>query len=145
MRQRVCAALENDGVWLVEVHDAFHHRFEELSVGVVFDPLPQGHIHRVPQPLPGPFTINMPRIRKEPISVLVKTQRHNPIRVIEGLLDPVPVMHINIHIQHPRIIPISITTEILTSKAHKSRSQYHSHSKIPTAALSSHGGTHRPS
>mmetsp|Transcript_6211 Transcript_6211/g.9327 ORF Transcript_6211/g.9327 Transcript_6211/m.9327 type:complete len:239 (-) Transcript_6211:474-1190(-) len=101
-RQRVRTTLQHNRTRLKHLHNLIHHRFKYPFIRLIRHPTRQWSIDRKSRPLLGTRILNMPRPRKE-IPILVQTKRHDPIRTIKCLLDSIPMMDININIQHSRM------------------------------------------
>ena len=43
--------------------------------------------------------------REEVVSILVEGHCHDPVSEVEGFLNPVTVVDVNINVEHPRVVP----------------------------------------
>ncbi|KAI4136886.1 MAG: hypothetical protein LQ340_008112, partial [Diploschistes diacapsis] len=106
--QRVGAALQHDGRRPEGRHRGADHVPEQPHVLLVLDPRVQRHVERVVRARVrvrlGPRVRQRARAGEEFLRVvLVKGERHDPVRRPEGLLDPVAVVHVDVDVQHARV------------------------------------------
>ena len=101
--ERVCSALEDDGAGLVELHHSGHDGDEDPLVAGVINTVTQGEVETVVLPSPGS---NVPEVSSpgEILPVLVEADGHDPVRGVEGLLHPVPVVNVNVDVQDPLVV-----------------------------------------
>jgi hypothetical protein len=84
-------------------HDSLHYVLKQLVKGIIIHPRFQGDIQRISLAIILTILIEPTRTGKEILPILMKGNGHNPIRQIKGLLNPIPMMHINININNSRI------------------------------------------
>ena len=73
-------------------------------VAYVVYSIPQRKIEAV---IFAPAGSNVPQVSSsgEVFPVLVEGDRHDPVGGVEGLLDAVPMVDVNINVQHPLVVP----------------------------------------
>lgn len=103
--EAVGAELHDYCAWAVFLHDGVHDLDEEAVVGLVVDADAQGDVQGVVFSWALADGVAAAGSREEVIPVLMERHSHDPIRQEERLLHPIPMMHINIQIQHPRMEP----------------------------------------
>lgn len=79
------------------------YSFEQMIVCFVIDPSIQGHIQRIVLPISMAdiFHITCPW---EKVAILMKRDCHDSVRAIESLLDPIPMMHVNVNVENSIVI-----------------------------------------
>lgn len=102
--QRVRAALQYHSRGLVVLHDRCDDRLKYALVALVGDAVPQGKIDRVILALAKASVAQLACTRKE-LAVFVKTTCHDTIRRVEGFLDTVAMMDVDVDVEHPGMIP----------------------------------------
>mmetsp|Transcript_43560 Transcript_43560/g.130630 ORF Transcript_43560/g.130630 Transcript_43560/m.130630 type:complete len:274 (+) Transcript_43560:125-946(+) len=98
-RQAVRAAAQHDRPRLVHLHDLGHDRLKEHLVAGVVHAVFQRHVHRVVLALGRAIVVERARAREE-LAVLVERDRHHAVTQIEGLLNAVAVVDVNVDVQH---------------------------------------------
>ena len=101
--QAVRAALQHDGRGFVEVHDGLHDGDEDVLVGHVVHALLQRNIDAVVSAGPGPHLVHVTRAREE-ISVFVEGDGHHSVRQVEGFLNTVSVVDVDVNVQYSKKI-----------------------------------------
>mmetsp|Transcript_21402 Transcript_21402/g.36494 ORF Transcript_21402/g.36494 Transcript_21402/m.36494 type:complete len:229 (-) Transcript_21402:576-1262(-) len=102
--QAVRAALQHDGPWLVGLHDLVHDGFEKKHIGLVVHAILQGYVHTVVLSRPHTDVSDVSTAWEKIVPMLVEGNRHHSICGEEGLLHPVPMVHININVEHSVVI-----------------------------------------
>lgn len=101
-RQGICVALQHYSSGAVPLHDAGHDRLKDGRVRVVVDAVLERKVDGVGATAPDADVGNSAGAWKI-VAKLVKGSRHNPVRRIKGLLYPIAVVNVNIHVQYTRV------------------------------------------
>ena len=102
-RQRVGAALQHDGVGLIELHHLGHDRLKDGVVDVVVDAVAERKVDGVVLALAGADVAQVAGAR-EVLAVLVERDGHDAIGGVEGLLDAVAVVHVDVDVEHALVV-----------------------------------------
>ena len=97
--ETVSAALEHDGLWLKLLHYPGHYGFEGHLVGHVVDTVVHWEVHRVVLASLRSDVLQTAGAR-EIVAILVERDGHNSIRGQKGFLDPVPMMTVDVDVEH---------------------------------------------
>ena len=89
------------GAWGVPLplHDAVHDGTKNTFEGTVVQSFLQGHVQGIPRALAVANLVGVAGAGKE-IPVLVERQRHHPVRTVKRFLHTVPVMNVDVDVQH---------------------------------------------
>lgn len=103
--ERVCAALENNGSWLVGSHTGSHDIFKELDVLVVLYAIMKRHIEGMvctrTRVVDRSRIIQRASTREEDCSfVFMEGECHDAVCGPESLLDTIAVMDVNINVEY---------------------------------------------
>mmetsp|Transcript_23830 Transcript_23830/g.65484 ORF Transcript_23830/g.65484 Transcript_23830/m.65484 type:complete len:225 (-) Transcript_23830:672-1346(-) len=104
LRQAVCAALEHNGAWLVVLHDLGDDGIKQELVGCIIHAIPQGHVDGVVLASTNANVRGVPSAREKGIAMLVERHCHYAVSGEEGLLHTIPMVHIDVHIQHSVVV-----------------------------------------
>ena len=101
--QRIGTTLENNGARTVPHHDVLNDRFKDGMVTGIIDTVTQGHIDRVVLAL---AVANVADVSGpgEKLAELVERHGHDSVGRVEGFLDAVSVMHVNVNVQDSIVI-----------------------------------------
>lgn len=102
--ERIRAPLQDDCGRLECFDSRRDNRLENVRVPGVIDAGPQGHVNRIVAAALRADLVDIPGPGEEPIAVLVKRQGHDPTVPVEGFLDAVPVMHVNVNVEDAGVI-----------------------------------------
>jgi len=102
--ERVGAALEDDGGGAIVSDAVPEDGFEEAEVGSIVNAVLEGHIEGIVLALLSPDLSDIASPREESIAVLVEGDGHDPVSEEERILHSIPVVHINVNVQHSRVI-----------------------------------------
>jgi hypothetical protein len=96
-------------IWIEDLHDAVDDGFEDAEVGVVVDALLEGEVDRPVEALLEAHVRVVARAWEEVLLMpayleLVQRTGQHPVRGEEGLLHPVPVVHVDVDVQHPLVL-----------------------------------------
>ncbi|BAS72907.1 Os01g0586450, partial [Oryza sativa Japonica Group] len=97
----VGAALQHDGLRLEHLHHPRHDRLEQPVVLLVADAHAHRHVQRAVAA--GALLADVgdgAGAREEAAAVLVERHRHHPVRRLEGGLDAVAVVDVDVHVEH---------------------------------------------
>lgn len=97
-RQTVTTTLKNHGVRVVEFHDARDDRFEDGLVRGVVDSVTEREVDGVVLALADTNVTKLTGSR-EILAILVERDRHDSVGGIEGLLDTITVVNIDIDVE----------------------------------------------
>lgn len=75
-----------------------------LRVTEIVDAFFQRHVHRIVPPDVGADFVHVSGAREEPVTVLVERNGHDAVGQIERLLDSVTVVHVDVDVQHARVV-----------------------------------------
>ena len=103
-RKTVAAALENDGFWAVISHDGLDCRLEDVFVRLVCNAIAEREIDRVILAGSNADVSKLASARKV-LPILVKGHRHDAIGGVEGFLDTVTMVHVDVDIKHALLVP----------------------------------------
>ena len=92
--------LEDNHRGLVVGHHRLEDGQEDVLVVLVINPLPQRNINRVELAGAGANLKQVSGAGKEVLSVLVEAEGHDAVSEVESFLDPVPMMDVDINIEH---------------------------------------------
>ena len=101
--QGVCAALQHNRPRPVPLHDVRNDRLEDGVVAGVVDAVAQGHVDRVVLAGAAANVADVPGAGEE-LAVLVEGDGHDAVGGVEGLLHAVPVVHVNVNVQHAPVV-----------------------------------------
>lgn len=96
--ETVTSALQNDSLGLVELHDVFDNGFENRLVRVVVDTIAEGEVDGVVLAGTDADVAQLTSTR-EVFAVLVEGDGHDTVGRIEGLLDTISVVDVNIDVE----------------------------------------------
>lgn len=98
----VCSALDKNAVWKKWQHHSFQNSPKDIVVLIISDSLLKRDIDFVVASKAGPRVLCPSRSRKKVFSFieLMKGQGQYSIGVLEGLLDSVPMMDIDVNIEN---------------------------------------------
>mmetsp|Transcript_21840 Transcript_21840/g.55418 ORF Transcript_21840/g.55418 Transcript_21840/m.55418 type:complete len:490 (-) Transcript_21840:14-1483(-) len=102
-RQRVGAALQHHGVGLIGVDDALDDRLKDVLVRHVVDAVTQREVDRVVLSLPRAHVLHVARAG-EVLAELVERDGHHAVGGVEGLLDTVAVVDVDVDVQHALVV-----------------------------------------
>mmetsp|Transcript_20578 Transcript_20578/g.48498 ORF Transcript_20578/g.48498 Transcript_20578/m.48498 type:complete len:426 (-) Transcript_20578:122-1399(-) len=102
-RQRVRPALQHDGARREHLHDLPDDGTEDALVGLVVHPVVQREVDGVVLPVRVTDVVDVPGAR-EVLPELVKGARHDAVRRVEGLLDAVSVVDVDVDVQDPLVL-----------------------------------------
>lgn len=105
--KRIGSTLQDDGRGPEDRDGRFHDGFEERHVALVVDAVLKGHVEREVLAEPVPTFVNVASSGEEIGRVFMERDGQDPIRLVEGFLDTVPVVDINVDVQYPRVYPAS--------------------------------------
>lgn len=102
-RQAVSATLEDNSLRLVVLHHSIDDGFEDGLVGLVGYSVAKREVHSIV--LTDSYA-DIPEFAGtgEVFSILVKRNRHDTISGVEGLLNAIAVMNINIDVQNTLLV-----------------------------------------
>ena len=103
-RERVGAALEDDGARAVPVHDVLQDGAEHAAVAVVVDAVLERVVDGVALAAPLALVALGARAGEE-VAELVERGRHDAVGRVEGLLDAVAVVDVDVDVQDARVVP----------------------------------------
>lgn len=86
------------------LHNGCDDRLEYALVALVGDAIPQGKVDCVILALAKASVAQLARARKE-FAVLVKATCHDAIRRVEGFLNTVAMMDVDVDVEHSGMIP----------------------------------------
>ena len=101
-RQRVTSALKDNSSWLIVLHDAIDHRLEDALVAVVVDAVAEWEVDGVVLSVAYADVSKFAGAR-EVLAVLVERNGHDTVGAVEGFLNAVTVVHIDVDIKHTRV------------------------------------------
>mmetsp|Transcript_5354 Transcript_5354/g.15736 ORF Transcript_5354/g.15736 Transcript_5354/m.15736 type:complete len:478 (+) Transcript_5354:47-1480(+) len=101
--ERVCAALENNGSGVEDVHDLLDDGLEDLIVRVVIHAFPQRTVHRVVLPRPHADILEVSGAREE-VAVFVEGNCHHSVREVKSLLHAISVVDVNVDVEDSRMV-----------------------------------------
>ena len=101
--KRIGAALQYNATGTIALDARFDDRSEHVSVGVVVDAVAQGNVDRIVST--GVLTdfVHRSGARKKIVPVLVKRNGHDAIGEIEGLLNAVAVVNVDVDVENARV------------------------------------------
>ena len=99
----VSSALDDQHIWDIGVHDFLHDLTEELDVGHIGHARLEGDVDCVVFAMVLADGIEGAGSREEVLVVFVEADGHDAVGVVESLLYPVPVVNVNVQVQHPRV------------------------------------------
>lgn len=102
--QGVSSTLKNDACGLVEVHHLVDNWLEKVLVTLVINAIPQGYIETVVAATLCSNFIHVTCAGEEVVSIFVEGHCHDPVSEVEGFLDPVTMVDVNINVEHPRVV-----------------------------------------
>ena len=91
-------ALQHDGPGTVHLHDLGHDGLEDLLVGGIGHAGREGGVDGITGAVLGPGVLDVAGAGEE-ISVLVQTESHDAVGAVEGLLDAVAVVDVDVDVQ----------------------------------------------
>mmetsp|Transcript_33681 Transcript_33681/g.41280 ORF Transcript_33681/g.41280 Transcript_33681/m.41280 type:complete len:221 (+) Transcript_33681:474-1136(+) len=100
--ETVRAALQDYRARLVDFHYFCGYWFEEFFVHCICYSRSEGGVYGEAGAFFGSRVFYVPCTRKK-VPKLMQTKSHHAIGTIKSLLDAIPVMNVNINIQHPRM------------------------------------------
>mmetsp|Transcript_9054 Transcript_9054/g.30018 ORF Transcript_9054/g.30018 Transcript_9054/m.30018 type:complete len:336 (+) Transcript_9054:57-1064(+) len=102
-RQRVGAAAQHHRRRLEVLHHLVHDRDEDALVSRVVHSRQQRKVERVVLAGLGTQVVGMPSAGEEVAARLMEGECHDAVGEVEGLLDAVAVVDVNVHVQHARV------------------------------------------
>lgn len=103
-RQRVCTALEHHGAGAVPVHDVLNDGAENVAELDVANTIAKGHVDRVALAL---LDANVAYVTRsgEKVTKLVERSGHDSVGGVEGLLNTVSVVDVNVNVEDTKVDP----------------------------------------
>mmetsp|Transcript_26272 Transcript_26272/g.36667 ORF Transcript_26272/g.36667 Transcript_26272/m.36667 type:complete len:200 (+) Transcript_26272:460-1059(+) len=101
--ERISATLENHSAWLEGFHYLGHDRFENALIALIIDPVHKWEVDRVLLTLVHPNVLHSSGAR-EILPIFVKRGRHDSVRVVKSLFHPIPMVDVDVDVEHPRIV-----------------------------------------
>ncbi len=98
-RQAITTALKNNGFWLVVVHNRFDDRLKDGLVSDIVDTITQREIDSVVLALANTNIAKLASPR-EVLAILVKRAGHDTVGSVEGLLNAITVMNIDVNVKN---------------------------------------------
>jgi hypothetical protein len=89
--------LENNYLWLVNLHYSLNNALEQITEGGVINAITEGHIYSIMFPFTCSNITYMSSSRKE-VPILVERNGHDSVRSEEGLLHTISVVDINVYV-----------------------------------------------
>jgi hypothetical protein len=74
---------------------------EQLEIGIIIDSSSEGDVYCEVLAYSFPYTLERSAFGEEARLVLVEANGHDPIGVVEGLLNAISMVHVNIQIKNP--------------------------------------------
>ena len=103
LRERVSTALDDQHVGDIGVHHFLHDLAEELDVGHIGHTGLEGDVDSVVFAVVLADGVERAGPREEVFVEFMEADGHDPIGVVEGLLDPVPVVDVDVEVEDPRV------------------------------------------
>lgn len=97
-REGIGPALQHDGPGAVHLHNLGHDGLEDLLVGGVGHPGREGGVDGIAGAVLGAGVLDVAGPREE-VAVLVQAEGHDTVGAVEGLLDAVAVMDVDVDVQ----------------------------------------------
>lgn len=89
---------------MANIDELMTHWFEDTLIALVRNPILQWDVNCIALALPPP-SILLSTGSREVLSKLVETTCHNAVGGVERLLDTIPVMAVNVDVEHARVYP----------------------------------------
>mmetsp|Transcript_21127 Transcript_21127/g.35286 ORF Transcript_21127/g.35286 Transcript_21127/m.35286 type:complete len:256 (-) Transcript_21127:392-1159(-) len=100
--KRICSALHDDGLRFVNLDDLGDDGLEDAFVRFVIDSIFQWEVDRVILALSDSNILDVTCSRKV-LAKLVEGDTHHTIGGVEGLLDSITVVNVDVNVQHPLV------------------------------------------
>lgn len=101
--KRVSSALDDHDIWYVKRANATHDLLEELYIGQIVHTLAKRYIRC--EKLANALTdlLQGASAREEVFLKLMEANSEDSVRMEEGFLNSITMMHIDIEVEHPRV------------------------------------------
>lgn len=104
--ETVGTALKHNGSRSIELHDVLDDELEYVEIVGVGDALLERHVHRIVATVVSAYFVHVARAREERVAELVKRHGHDAIGQVEGLLNTIAVVNVNVDVEDSRVISV---------------------------------------